>query len=111
MSTFTREFLSTSPLNIGGGFGCAASATVIHTVPSGKKDEVWLYAVNNSASTSYICTIGFPGNDIRTTISPSSGLVLVVPGLTLDSGNFITARSDGASPQYMVVYGFANRIT
>lgn len=109
-TTFSREFLSVYPLNIGGGFGCTTVNQTIHTVPSGKIDEIWLYAVNNNATTDYVCTLQFPSNDIRTKITASSGLVLICPGLILNAGQSIGARQDLTNSQ-IVVYGFANRIT
>lgn len=114
MATFSREFLSAYPASIGGGIGITTTAgtgTTIHTVPSGKKDELWIYAVNNDPTTSHILTLKFPGNDIRTVISPSAGLLLIAPGLMLSAGQTLYANADSGSPAYLVVYGFVNRIT
>lgn len=114
MATFSREFFSVYPASIGGGIGITATSgtgNILHTVPSGKKDEVWIYGVNNDPTTSHILTLKFPGNDIRVVISPSTGLLLIAPGLMLNAGQSVYAIADSGSPAYLVVYGFVNRIT
>ena len=62
-------------------------------------DEIWIYANNSSASDEKL-TIEYggttsPDNLIELTISAESGLVLVVPGLTL-SGDGSSARTVSA---------------
>jgi hypothetical protein len=82
----------------------------IHTVPSGW-DEVWLYAVNNTASNIVLVLTVTGGNEIRTNIGAGAGLTLIVPGLTFQSGQTISGYITSGSSAAVVVYGFANRIT
>lgn len=112
MATFSREFLT--GLSNGNSLGLNTSASTIHTVsasPATVKDEIWLYCVNNNASASYTLTLNWPGgNQIKTNVAASQGLTLVVPGLTLGPSQTFSAQSNSASA-WLVVTGFANRIS
>ena len=122
MATFSKLTLQPSGTT-GTGLGIpvtatASSGTAIHTASStpGDIDEVWLYAVNYSGSNTKL-TIQFGGttagdNDIETTITAESGLILVVPGLPVQ-GNATpkVIRAFAGSGTAIVLYGYVNRIS
>lgn len=93
----------------------ATAGTLIHTAVAGTSDldEVWLYAVNSSASAVKL-TIEWgqadaPDGNIEQTIAAESGLVLIVPGLLLQ--NELTVKAFAGSANVVLVSGFVNRIT
>jgi hypothetical protein len=93
MATFTKQILSGS--TDGKAVKVAATATAGTLIHTGSAtvttiDEVWLYAVNSSASDVKL-TIEWgeataPDGNIELSVTAESGLVLVVPGL-LVKGN------------------------
>lgn len=121
MATFSKQILSGS--TNGTGITVAATATLgttIHATGTSATtlDEIWLYAVNTSA-TARTLTIEFGG--VSTTkdliqqsiaVTPS-GLVLVVAGLILrgtgSAATTVTAFASAAST--IEIFGFVNRIT
>ena len=63
----------------------ASSGTLIHTAHATAFDEVWLYAVNDTA-TDRLLTIQWGGttatdDDIEYTVKAQNGLYLIIPGL------------------------------
>ena len=114
MTTYTKHIFSES--EAGEGILISASATpgtAIHTSASSAMDEVWLYAVNTSAS-SVKLTVQWgetvaPNGNIEGTIAAEGGLVLIVPGLILTSGCPMAAFASSGST--IVVHGFVNRIS
>lgn len=91
--------------------------TTIHTATSatadGNYDEIWLYAVNSSASDVKL-TIEFggataPDYNIESTIAAESGLVLIVPGLILQNSK--TVKAFAGTADVICLSGFVNRIT
>jgi len=121
MATFSKIALS------GGGadglgitvVATATAGTLIHTASTTATtiDEVWLYAVNTSA-TARTLTIEFGGvNTTKDLIQQSiavtpSGLVLVCAGLIVQgnaTAKIIRAFASAAS--VVEVFGFVNRIT
>ena len=121
--TFTKIALQATADTTGTGLGVlvaatATAGTVIHrsSATTTTVDEIWLYAVNSSA-TAVKLTVEYgsataPDGNIESTIQPESGLVLVVPGLVLQ-GNAtpkVVAAFAGTT-NVVVVYGFVNRIT
>lgn len=93
----------------------SGSDTVIHANAGGSTtDEIWLYAANQSA-TATTCTLFWAqaqtggSQSIVTTITPNSGLTLLIPGLMLQGGLYVSGRAGASSA--IVVYGFVNRIT
>lgn len=122
MATFSKLTLQPAGTT-GTGLGIpvtatSSSGTVIHTASSvaGDIDEVWLYAVNYDTSNRKL-TIQFGGttagdNDIETTITAESGLILVVPGLPVQ-GNATprVIRAFAATGTSIVLYGYVNRIS
>lgn len=96
----------------------ATAGTAIHTASSTSTtiDEIWLYAVNTSAS-SVKLTIEWgettaPDGHIELTVQPEAGLVTVIPGLLLQ-GNATpkVVRAFAATANVITIHGFVNRIT
>jgi len=116
VAVYSKEFLT----GTGNGTGlkvtatAAGSAVTVHTVPSSVKDEIWLYATNDDASSSVTLTVLFGGTDDPDdysyhTITPRRGLLAVIPGFMLGAGLVIKAFASSANK--VVLHGFANRIT
>ncbi len=112
----SKEYLSGS--TFGKAIVVAATAgptgTLLHTTATAGKDEIWLYAINGSTGANLKLTIEFggvaaPGNHIEKTIQRESGLVPVVPGFVLGSGNVV--RAFGASGLSLAMYGYVHRLT
>ena len=116
METYEKRILSGS--TNGKMIKISASATpgtLIHTAVAGAtdKDEVWLYATNNSTSP-MILTIEWGGtdsvaDDINIPIASKSGLVPITPGICLQNGLEIRAFATSAS--VVDIIGFVNRIS
>jgi hypothetical protein len=96
----------------------ATAGTTIHTASTTTTtiDEVWLYAVNSSAS-SVKLTIEWgqadaPDGNIELTVLPEAGLVTVIPGLLLQ-GNATAkvVRAFAGTANVIMIHGFVNRIT
>ena len=96
----------------------ATAGTAIHTASSTATtiDEIWLYAVNSSAS-SVKLTIEWgeataPDGNIELSVAAESGLVLVVAGLLLQ-GNATpkVVRAFAATANVVMIHGYVNRIT
>ena len=114
MATYSKQLLSGS--TNGQGIVVAATSTpgtLIHTaIPSTSGfDEVWLYAMNTSASNVKL-TVEY-GNtnstgNIELTVSSESGMVLVSPGLILN--NSLVIRAFAGTTNAITVYGYVNRI-
>ena len=89
--------------------------TTLHTAyatdtTAGHFDEIWLWAVNSDTSTRKL-TIEFggtsaPDDTIEQTVSPESGLVLIVPGLILQNATVV--RAFAASANLVLMHGFVN---
>jgi hypothetical protein len=122
MATFSKLTLQPAgATGTGLGIKVAATATAgtaIHTASATPStiDEIWLYAVNSSAS-SVKLTIEWgsatdPDGHIEVTVLPEAGLVTVIPGLPLQ-GNATpkVVRAFAATADKIVVHGFVNRIT
>lgn len=95
----------------------ASAGTTIHTSVSGTTDgtyhELWLWAYN-SDTVYRLLTIQqggttSPDDDIKVSIAPQAGLVLVVPGLILQNGAVVKAYADAAN--VVTIQGFVNSIT
>ena len=96
----------------------ATAGTAIHTASSTGTtiDEIWLYAVNTSAS-SVKLTIEWgqadaPDGNIELTVLPEAGIVTVVPGFLLQGNatpKVVKAFADTAN--VICMHGFVNRIT
>ena len=116
MATFSKVLLSGS--TDGKAVKVAATATAgttIHTAGSGStnRDEIWIYAVNSSAS-SVKLTIEWgeataPDGNIELTILPEAGLVTVIPGLLLQ--NSLVCKAFAGTANVILLQGYVNRIT
>jgi len=115
MATFSKKFLSASyngrPIQIG---AIATPGTLIHTAVDGYEsmDEVWIYAVNNSASdVTLTVEFGSVGESDKLTYSVLTdvGLALVIPGSIIRAGQPISAYAGVAD--VVNVIGWVNRIT
>jgi len=118
MATYTKYNLSGCTNGKGwlvSGSATGASGSVVHTAVSGTDswDEVWIYAVNTSAtSTKLTLEWGestIPNGNIEVTIPGESGLYLVAPGFLLQNELYVSAFASAGS--VIVLHGFVNRIT
>lgn len=119
MATFSKQILSGS--TDGKAIKVAATAssgTTIHTgsTTTTTLDEVWLYAVNSSASDVKL-TIQWggttsPDDDIEYTVKAENGLYLIVPGLILKgNATALVVRAFAATANVICISGYVNRIT
>ena len=122
MATFAKVLLSGSTqgkaIKIAATTSGSAGTTVHATGTSSSIiDEVWLYAYNSS-SAAVVLTIQWGGvtavdNEIKLTIPATSGLTLVIPGLTLtgtgSAANTIAAYA--ATTNVVTISGYVNRIS
>jgi hypothetical protein len=91
----------------------ASSGTLIHTAHATALDEIWLYAVNDTA-TDRLLTIQWGGttatdDDIEFTVKAQNGLYLIVPGLILTGGTVVRAFC-AAAANAIQISGYVNRI-
>ena len=119
MATFSKVKLSGS--TDGRAIKVAATATPGTTIHTGSStastyDEVWLYAMNTSAS-SVKLTIEWGGTTdpddlIELTVQPEAGLVTVAPGLLI-KGNAtpLVIKAFAATADVVTIHGFVNQIT
>ena len=119
MATFTKKILSGS--TDGKAVKVAATATAGTTIHTGSAtattlDEIWLYAVNTSASNVKL-TIEWgeataPDGNIEITVVAEAGLVCVAPGLLI-KGNAtpLTVKAFAGTANVITIHGFVNRIT
>ena len=119
MATFSKIALSGS--TDGRMVKIAATATAGTTLHTGSAtattfDEIWLYAVNSSASTVKLTIewggVSSPDDLIELSIAAESGLVLVSPGLVI-KGNAtpLLVRAFAATANVINIAGYVNRIT
>ena len=114
MATFSKQLLSGS--TSGKQIKVAATATAgttIHTAHATDLDEIWIYAVNSSAS-SVKLTIEYgeataPDGNIEVTVLPEAGFVTIVPGLILTGSLVVKAFAGTAN--VIMLSGYVNRIT
>lgn len=119
MATFSKQILSGS--TDGKQIKVAATATAGTTIHTGSTttttlDEVWLYAVNTSASDVKL-TIEWGGTTspddlIEYTVKAENGLYLIVPGLILKgNATALVVRAFAATANVICISGYVNRIT
>lgn len=120
MATFTKTLFSGSTQGKGIKVSATSSTgTTIHATgtSSSTVDEVWLYAYNSHTG-NVVLTVQFggtssPDNDIKVTMPSQSGLMLVVPGLTLTgtgaAANTVYAYAD--TTNVVTISGYVNRIS
>lgn len=118
MATFTKNHLSGS--TDGRMIKVAATATAgttIHTGPTNTAHfhEVWLYAVNSSASDVKL-TVEWgnttsPDDLIEYTVKAENGLYLIVPGLVLQgNATALVVRAFAATANVINIAGYVNEI-
>ena len=113
MATFSKVKLSGG--TDGKNIKVAASSTpgtTIHTAHATALDEIWLYAVNSSASDVKL-TIEWgeataPDGNIEYTVKAENGLYLIVPGLLLS--NSLVVKAFAATANVICINGYVNRI-
>ena len=116
MATFSKRLLSGSTdgkaIKV---VQTATAGTTIHTAVSGTSDidEIWLYAVNSSASAVKL-TLEWgeataPDGNIELAVAAESGLVLLTAGLLLQ--NSLVVKAFAATANVVMIHGFVNRIT
>ncbi len=119
MATFNKQILSGS--TDGRGILVAATATpgtLIHTgsTTATTLDELWLYAVNTSASDVKL-TIEYggvtsPNDHIEYTVKAENGLYLIVSGLLIKgNATALIVRAFAATTNVISIHGFVNRIS
>jgi hypothetical protein len=119
MATFTKQILSGS--TNGKAIKVAEDATAGTLIHTGSAtvttlDEVWLYAVNSSASDVKL-TIEWgeataPDGNIELSVVAESGLVLVVPGLLIKgAATELEVRAFAATADVICIHGYVNQIT
>ena len=119
MATYSKVKLSGS--TDGRAIKVAATATPGTTIHTGSAtattyDEVWLYAVNSSASNVKLtiewggATAG--GDIMEFTVPAESGLYLIVPGLII-KGNAtpLVVAAFAATTSAINIFGYVNRIS
>ena len=119
MATFTKQILSGS--TDGKAIKVAedeTAGTLLHTGSATVTtlDEIWLYAVNSSAS-SVKLTIEWgeataPDGNIEFTVPAEDGLYLLVAGLLI-KGNAteLEVRAFAATADVICIHGYVNQIT
>ena len=118
MATFSKQVLSGS--TDGRMIKVAATATAGTTLHTGSAtattfDEIWLYAVNSSASAVKLTIewggVSSPDDLIELSIAAESGLVLVSAGLVI-KGNAtpLLVRAFAATANVINIAGYVNRI-
>ena len=122
MATFSKLTLQPSGAT-GTGLGVLVGATTtpgtaVHTASTTAStiDEIWLWAVNTSASAVKL-TIEWgeataPNGNIEYTVQPENGLYLITPGLLIQ-GNATAkvVRAFAPTANVIVLHGYVNRIT
>lgn len=119
MATFSKTILSGS--TDGKGIKVAQTATAGTTIHTGSStattlDEIWLYAVNTSASDVKLTVewggVASPDDHIEYTVKAENGLYLIAAGLLI-KGNAtpLVVRAFAATANVIVVHGYVNRIT
>ena len=119
MATFTKAKLSGSTDGkaikvTGTGTG---STVTVHTAVAGTTagvfDEIWIYAVNTSASSVKLTlewgTATAADGNIEVTVLPEAGLVTIIPGLILQNSKVVKAFAGTAD--VILLTGFVNAIT
>ena len=89
----------------------SAGAQTLHT-SSTKKGEVYLFIGNNStlAVESFV-ELGDTVSPIRTLISPSQGLVPILPGVLLRNGKVLKAYCSTVSTAALHAVGWVNELS
>jgi hypothetical protein len=118
MATFSKSILSGS--TDGKQIKVAAIATAGTTIHTGSTTpatlhEVWLYAVNTSASDVKLTIewggVADPDDHIEYTVKAENGLYLIVPGLILKgNATALVVRAFAATTNVICISGYVNVI-
>ena len=118
MATFSKSILSGS--TDGKQIKVAATATagtLIHTgsTTPATLHEVWLYAVNSSASDVKLTIewggVAAPDDHIEYTVKAENGLYLIVPGLLVQgNATALVVRAFAATANVICISGYVNVI-
>ena len=123
MATFTKLAFQPTTMTVGTGLGTlvvatATAGTVIHTCSNVAThiDELWLYAYNDHSSAVNLSIefggVTSPKDVIKSSLSPSSGLVLICAGLVLQGNTTpVVVRAFTATASKVSIFGYVNRIT
>lgn len=119
MATFSKTILSGS--TDGRSILVAATATagtLIHTgsTTATTLDEIWLYAVNTSATdVKLTCEWGgvtSPNDHIEYTVKAENGLYLIASGLLIKgNATALVVRAFAGTASVIAIHGYVNRIT
>ncbi len=120
MATFSKELLSGS--TDGKAIKVVQTATAGTTIHTGSStattyDEIWLYAVNSSASAVKLTVewggTSSPDDLIELNVPAESGLYLIAPGLVLkgNASAALVVRAFAATANVINIVGYVNRIT
>ena len=119
MATFTKKKLSAS--TDGRAIKVAQTATAGTTIHTGSAtattiDEVWIYAVNTSASSVKLTIewggVSSPDDLIEVTVLPEAGLVTVIPGLLIvGNATPLVVKAFAGTANVVCIHGFVNQIT
>ena len=112
MATFTKVGFSGD--TSGMGILVAATSrpgTTIHETDSGTTfDEVWLYATNNDISAvNLTIEFGQATNPVKISVPATSGLTIVLPGLSLGPSKTVAAFA--GTTNKISIFGYVNRIS
>ena len=118
-TTFTKKILSGS--TDGKAIKVVQTATAGTTIHTGSAtattiDEVWIYAVNSSASSVKLTIewggVSSPDDLIELTVQPEAGLVTVIPGLLIvGNATPLVVKAFAATANVICIHGFVNQIT
>jgi hypothetical protein len=119
MATFTKTILSESTdgklIKVA---QTATAGTAIHTGPTNTSHlhEVWLYAVNSSASDVKLTIewggVASPDDLIEYTVKAENGLYLIVPGFVIKgNATALVVRAFAATANVISIGGYVNTIT
>ena len=95
----------------------ATAGTAIHTASATAttSDEIWLYAVNTSASDVKLTVeyggVASPDDHIEYTVKAENGLYLIVPGLLIKgNATALVVRAFAATANVICISGYVNVI-
>lgn len=96
----------------------ATAGTLIHTgsTTTTTFDEVWIYAMNTSATAVKLTLewggVTAPDDLIEVTIQPEAGLVTIAPGLVIKgNATALNVRAFADTANVVTIHGFVNQIT
>jgi len=112
MATFTKVGFSADTSGMGILVATDSTpGTTIHASTSGTTfDEVWLYATNEHASAiNLTIEFGQATSPIKISVPASSGLTIIIPGLSLGPSKTVAAFAGTVNK--VSIFGYVNRIS